>query len=256
MNRYADITKKLSDQAKHLPEADFALAGCNSAKDDFTEHENYSYKPKSVRVPIAAAMVAVLMLIVGIGIGKNNGLEKMFHAIFTSGTAQSDLNAVEMKMASSKSLSKSSHISFALGVYRNIYSKSDGQAPDFSAQVIRSREELQEKCMADGLSPDYIQKYNNHYFDNNAIIFIVRKHNSGSIRDRVNSISKQGNQLTIDYTTLSPTIKTGDLACWRILLEVKKLDVSNVAQISGEQNEESLPEGVYFKDNSLEYVGT
>lgn len=256
MNRYSDIVKKLSNKAKQLPEADFTLACCNSSRDDFVEHEKYYYKPKNVRIPIAAAMIAVFMLIVGIGIGENNGLREIFNAIFTPGIAQSGLNAVEMNIVSSKDLSKLSNISFALGVYKNIYSKSYDKAPDFSAQVIRSMEELQEKCRADGQSPDYIQKYNDHYFNSNAIIFIVRKHNSGSIRDRVNSISKQGNQLIINYTTLSPTIKTGDLACWRILLEVKKLDISNVAQISGQQHEETLPDGVYFKDNSLEYLKT
>lgn len=256
MNRYSGIVKKLSSKAKRLPEANFTLIGYNSSKDEFVEQEKFYYKPKNTRIPIAAAMIAVFMLIVGIGIDENNGFRKMFNAIFTPGIAQSGLNAVEMNIASSKDLSQLSDIPFTLGVYKNIYSKSYNSAPDFNAQVIRSMEELQAKYRAEGQTIDYIQKYNNYYFDNNAIVFIVRKHNSGSVRDKVNSISKYGNQLLVDYTTLSPTIKTGDLACWRILLEVKKSDVANVTQIIGKQHEETLPDGVYFKDNSLEYLGT
>lgn len=261
MNKYTKIVNQLFDKAAKLPEADFGLELSDIPKSTLHTRGKFYHKPKNIRRYAAAIMAAVFVFAVGISIGINSGFQNTFHVLFApeKGTLQSGLSATEASNAAlttSKGPSGLSKIPFTLGVYKNIHSKVYNTAPDFSAQIIRSMAELQEKYNAEGQAVNYISKYDDHFFDNNAVVFIIQKHTSGSIRDRINFISKSGNQLVIDYTTLKPTLKTGDLACWRILLEVKKSDVAGAAKITPQLHEEALPDGISFKDDSLEYLGT
>lgn len=70
-----------------------------------------------------------------------------------------------------------------------------------------------------------------------------QNHTSGSMRDQINFLTRSGDRLTIDYTTISPFFQTADMAGWRIILEVRKEDVEGITEIVPQQHEERLGEG-------------
>ncbi len=147
-----------------------------------------------------------------------------------------------------------SNIPFTVSVYRNIR-VSDNKS-DFDARILRTFSELTAFYDADNHESNinYIEKYHNSFFDENAVILLCIKRTSGSIRDRIDKVSRENGKLAIQYTTLHPTPQTGDMAYWRILIEVKKTDVGNIADIVPRQREETLPSGKAFKQDSLEYI--
>ncbi len=149
--------------------------------------------------------------------------------------------------------SEQPHIPFTVGEYVNIgYRYGEAQDTDFSAQVIHSNEQLQECFQQEKLNNDmverqedldYTQKYEDEFFHEKAIILMSQNHPSGSMRDQINFLSRSGQQLIIDYTTISPFFQTADMAGWRILLEVNKADVEGITEIVPQQHEEHLGEG-------------
>ena len=137
----------------------------------------------------------------------------------------------------------------------------------FGAIVIRSAAEYREQfdpanfptpSNADTVSVyhskfcDYLSKYNETFFEENALIYMITYHpQSSSLNDFIHSISRSGSQLTIEYTTavvenLQPgevEVITDDCGGRKTLIEVKQSDVKGITEIVPQQSgHDSQPE--------------
>ena len=132
-------------------------------------------------------------------------------------------------------------VPFTVGVSVNKHS-SDGKY-NSDAAIARSYAELKEIYGCDDPNGyNYIKKYNKDFFKENAVIVLFLTYGSGSIRQRFDSLVKNGNELCIGMTTIQPEVGTCDMAYWRITLEVKKSDISGVDKINCfNQNESKVP---------------
>lgn len=95
-----------------------------------------------------------------------------------------------------------------------------------------------------------IVKYTDEYFKDHAILLILKTNSSGSIRDQYTALTKTGKSLTIEYTNWIPHTGSADVADWRVLLEVRKSDVLDVATITAQQQVITLPSGVPIPKSS------
>ena len=142
----------------------------------------------------------------------------------------------------------------------------------FGATVIRSAAEYRERFAPDNsLIPsdadtvsvyrskfsDYLSKYNETFFEENALIYMVTYHvRSCSLNDYIHSLVRSGSQLTIEYTVaVTDTPLSGPYAAYvmedasggrQTLLEVKKSDVEGVTEIVPQQIGEDTPPTWWF----------
>lgn len=98
-------------------------------------------------------------------------------------------------------------------------------------------------------SPAFIEhcnKYDNEFFEEYSLILALLEEPSGSIRHKVESITKKGDAFNVDIYTIEPTWGTDDMAQWHIISEVKKdtgiSDTSNVT-VNGENERISIRHG-------------
>lgn len=125
-------------------------------------------------------------------------------------------------------------IPFTLGICENGYTEDYFTKPDAEVHIARTRDEFQALC------PD-VEKYDDAFFAEHALVCLLQKHNSGSIRDEVTALTRHGDQLVLSYNTLIPGVQTMDLAYWYILLEVDKSAVEGVTTVSLNQTTVNLP---------------
>ena len=116
-------------------------------------------------------------------------------------------------------------IPITLGVCENGYTEDYFTKPDAETYIVRTQSEFLQLC------PD-MNKYDDAFFADHALVCLLQKHNSGSIRDEVTSLTRQGDRLVLAYTTTIPGVQTMDLAYWYILLEVDKAAVEGVTTVT------------------------
>ena len=92
---------------------------------------------------------------------------------------------------------------------------------------------------------DYLSKYNETFFEENALIYMVTYHpQSSSLNDFIHSLIRSGSQLTIEYTTAvadnlqsgEAVVITDDCGGRKTLIEVKQSDVAGVIEIIPQQS--------------------
>ena len=123
-------------------------------------------------------------------------------------------------------------IPFIAGVNINIHQSDDDHW--FNISIAKSFAELTE-IFADDYNPNqinYIHKYNDAFFQENALIIMFITEGSGSVKHRIDSLVKNEDDLCVGFTRLVPETGTGDIAYWRILLEVKKSDIEDIVKLS------------------------
>lgn len=86
---------------------------------------------------------------------------------------------------------------------------------------------------------DACDKYDNKFFENNALVFVVLEEGSGSTRHNVSTVKVDANGVMyINILSVEPEVGTCDMAYWHIMTEVPK----NKAP----ENEESVV--IYYND--------
>lgn len=125
-------------------------------------------------------------------------------------------------------------IPFTLGICENGYTEDYFTKPDAEVHIARTAAEFQALC------PD-VEKYDDAFFAEHALVCLLQKHNSGSIRDEVTALTRTGDRLLLSYTTSIPGVQTMDLAYWYILLEVDKAAVEGVSTVYLNQTTVNLP---------------
>ena len=113
----------------------------------------------------------------------------------------------------------------------------NGERVDFTPEVVSSPEELyafyerykltinlwhKERLYVDTTIGfiDAVEKYDEAFFKENALVFIYLIEPSGSIRHHVNSVSVNDGTLKADVDTLRPGFGTDDMADWLIIIQV------------------------------------
>ena len=146
--------------------------------------------------------------------------------------------------------------SFDAQYCRSYYPESLGS---LAVTVIRTRLELD--CYLDAIlypdasvdnAPTLIQlceRYDEEFFASRDLIIVFLMEGSGSIRHKVNKVSRDDTtgQWTIDIERLIPEIGTGDMAYWQILIEPPKdmrVQEGDVFKING-QTRAPLPLSVF-----------
>lgn len=93
---------------------------------------------------------------------------------------------------------------------------------------------------------EHCNKYDDKFFEENSLILALLEEPSGSIRHKVEAITKKGDTFNVDIYTIEPTCGTDDMAQWHIISEVKKdtgiSDTSNVT-VNGENERISIKHG-------------
>ena len=109
---------------------------------------------------------------------------------------------------------------------------------DMQVFIIRSSEELivANKSAFKEATVDYanVDKYNDDYFKENALIFLIMMFGSGSYRMRVDSIIKNQNEFSFNITVLIPEDgpMTTDMLMAGNYIEVKKSEITDVNNVS------------------------
>ena len=101
-----------------------------------------------------------------------------------------------------------------------------------SSYVINSVEELIE--YVDGTYnnfDDAVEKYDEEYFKNSALIIAEIVKNSGSAKLTLKSIDVKEEILIIKFKTRTPSIVTCDMAYWHILVECSQEEANSISSI-------------------------
>ena len=117
-------------------------------------------------------------------------------------------------------------ISFAVG------NSKKGGNPIFSQVIlVKSMNQLNSII---GKDPAFFSKYNNAFFNSNALLVVPAVLPSGSLKLQADSLVKSNGELCVGFTTFAPSngIATGDMAYWCFALEVKKADASDITGVS------------------------
>ena len=140
-------------------------------------------------------------------------------------------------------------VSFSLGESPTDRFLSNNTNPNpnrsFYAQIVRSVEELQSLYHEEGFReerPGFTSKYNEQFFEKNAIVYFTQYLPSVSDQIQVNSLIRNHDQLTVDYTIEKAVFADGATAIGYELLEVNKSDVDGVVDIVPQQHEAQLGE--------------
>lgn len=104
---------------------------------------------------------------------------------------------------------------------------------------------------------DIITSYEQDYFQNNYLIFVLLEEPSGSIRHKVSNIEKTGDErLSISIDRLVPELGTDDMAQWHIILELSREkyeasfeDINLFIDGSAYDFEDPYPNQELFPDN-------
>ena len=139
---------------------------------------------------------------------------------------------VESSQSDSSTL-ESAMIPFVLSEYRDVGGGGYWYGTDSHAQIIIDREDYRDKIGQGSLN----ERYNDAYFETRALVYVMLYHLSCSSRDRVNTITRSNQRLTIDYTTFTPMIYETAGGCFRVLLEVSKSDIDGITTIDLKQHE-------------------
>lgn len=67
-----------------------------------------------------------------------------------------------------------------------------------------------------------VEKYDEQFFELNALVFVFRCQGSGSIRHNVSGVMVEEDVLYVDLDVLQPEIGTADMAEWIIIIEIPK----------------------------------
>ena len=98
-------------------------------------------------------------------------------------------------------------------------------------------------------APDNYGKYNDAFFEEHAIVFVGQQLPSCSSLTRINYLTRSGNQLIVDYSTLIPFCLDGGIMIWQKLLEVSKADLEGVTEIVPQYHEIQLSENEGYDES-------
>ena len=108
--------------------------------------------------------------------------------------------------------------------FKNIYDDDIGKFPDKYKDYDSFNEE-----------DNYILKYDEDFFQENALIAVFSYEPSGSNRVKIDGVSKKDGELFVGVISEVPGpgyLGTCDAAYWRTLIEVKKTDIADITKIT------------------------
>ena len=75
---------------------------------------------------------------------------------------------------------------------------------------------------------DAIEKYDEEYFRNNNLVLVLLEESSGSIRHNLEKFDINNNIIEISIVKKIPDICTCDMAGWHIIIEVNKINITEI----------------------------
>ncbi|MCT8138559.1 hypothetical protein H1D32_12895 [Anaerobacillus sp. CMMVII] len=69
---------------------------------------------------------------------------------------------------------------------------------------------------------DAVDKYNDAYFKDNVLVFVLLQEGSGSIRHAITDIKRNQNSVDISIKRIVPQYATDDMAEWHVMVELKR----------------------------------
>ena len=89
-----------------------------------------------------------------------------------------------------------------------------------------------------------VSAYTGDFFTDKALLLLYFSLPSGSIRITVDTLTVDGDTLTVHYTRTHPAALTADMAYWCVLVEVAKADTNRIEQVIGNETIITMPSGV------------
>ena len=143
-------------------------------------------------------------------------------------------------------------ISFTIGEDGIFWKNPDpAQASNVKIVIIRSMAELRNlfEQENENSAPEGYGKYDDAFFEDHAIVFVWQRLSSCTMQRRINHLTRSGNQLILDYSTLIPLRLDGGLMIWQQLLEVSKADLEGVTEATAQNHEIRLTEGEDYDES-------
>ena len=102
----------------------------------------------------------------------------------------------------------------------------------YSAEAVGTLGRLKEIYESEEVKTvDYTEPYSEEFFEDHALIFVLKYESSGSKTNEINYIIRNGDRLEVHYTTYVPRTVTGDLSFRRILIDVAKEDTAGATEV-------------------------
>ena len=158
---------------------------------------------------------------------------------------------VSQPIASEPQQPETPTIPFTIGERVGYWNSGRWQPFKATIVVIRSMAELKALYEQENEfnAPENYGKYNDAFFEEQAIVFVGQQLPSGSFRTRVNYLTRLNNQLIVDYSTLTTPECTDDVAIWQKLLEVSKADLEGITEIVPQYHEIELTENEDYDES-------
>ena len=159
-------------------------------------------------------------------------------------------------VASESSQPEMPTIPFTIGEGSIFWKNPDpAQASNVKIVIIRSMAELRNLFEQENGydAPESYEKYDDAFFEEYTIVFIGQQFGSGSYRTRVNHLTRSGNRLIVDYSTLLPpksATAITNVVIWQKLLEVSKADLEGVTEIVPQYHEIQLTENEDYDESA------
>lgn len=211
-----------------------AMGGCQGRQGSQTSHHS-NVTSENASAPSSGAMFSSSDTALAVSEPSDQGEDR------SSATSPN-------KPSESSASTAESVVSFSLGespTDRFLSNTNPNSNRSFYAKIVRSVEELQSLYHQEGFReerPGFTSKYNEQFFETNAIVYFTHYLPSISDQIQVNSLIRIQDQLTIDYTIEKALFTDGATAIWYGLLEVDKSDVDGVVDIVSQQHETQLGE--------------
>ncbi len=148
----------------------------------------------------------------GVKLTSNIGLNKNFHAL-----------EFDLDLDSEGKLNGNIFIAKTYEEFKDVYDNDIGKIPDKYKYYDFFDED------------DYILKYDEKFFQENALIIVLSYEPSGSNRVKIDGVSKKDGELFVGVISEVPGpgyLGTCDAAYWRTLIEVKKTDIADINKIT------------------------
>ena len=204
-----------------------ALSSCQKQPVDRNDGSDSTPIASSVSDPDAQASIE-LPSVVGENPESSNGVDSTQTSSQPSEMSSTQSSGSLVSISANDSQSESSMVPFTLGKYLQIPAGGTYTEADSYARLINSMNELDDAI--DGKWSGAHEQYNDAFFEDHAIVFMVTYHKSNSYQNRVDAITRSGRQLMVEYTTLHPMICEDVSGCFWTLLEIDKSDAAGITE--------------------------
>ena len=175
---------------------------------------------KKVLIVLSVVFVLLFLLYIGISVADSYGA---FDQTFEQFCAKLDIN-LDRNTIAIDAINAHKH-----GSVEIIDSKSEFDEYTGISKYDVFKE--QDKEVYDKIVGKALQKYDDKYFENNALVIVNVETSSGSNRVVPTRVEIRNNTMTVKYEVYSPQMGTCDMGYWYIIVECGKEEAANLDKI-------------------------